>query len=60
MAKKTPAEKQSESAEIEGAELDKVTGGTNAQVGQTTQTTVSPRDPASGLPTGKRMHKPLI
>ena len=37
--------------ELLDEELDEVVGGTNE--------VVSPRDPASGLPTGKRMHKPI-
>ena len=36
--------------ELLDEELDEVVGGTE---------TVAPRDPASGLPTGKRMHKPI-
>jgi hypothetical protein len=34
-------------------ELDKVSGGTTHEI-------VSPRDSASGLPTGKRQHKPFV
>jgi hypothetical protein len=37
--------------ELLDEELDEVVGGAHE--------IVSPRDPASGLPTGKRMHKPL-
>jgi hypothetical protein len=35
-------------SELTDQQLDKVCGGT-----------ISPRDAASGLPTGKRMHKPF-
>ena len=35
--------------ELAESELDKVAGGI-----------ISPRDPASGLPTGKRSHKPFV
>jgi hypothetical protein len=37
-------------AELTEDQLEKVSGG---------QAIVSPRDAASGLPTGKRMHKPF-
>ena len=37
-------------APLTSADLSKVTGG---------DTTTPPREPASGLPTGKRMHKPI-
>jgi hypothetical protein len=43
-------------------QLRRVTGGSEdsaIELGETNPTIVSPRDPASGLPTGKRMHKPL-
>jgi hypothetical protein len=39
-----------EDLEVEQDDAENVTGGTEI---------VSPRDPASGLPTGKRMHKPF-
>ena len=38
--------------ELTDDQLEKVSGGTHA--------IVSPRDAASGLPTGKRMHKPFV
>jgi hypothetical protein len=42
-------------AQLTEDQLEKATGGTiNVQ-----HTIVSPRDAASGLPTGKRMHKPF-
>ena len=42
-------------AQLTEDQLEKAAGGTtNVQ-----HTIVSPRDAASGLPTGKRMHKPL-
>jgi hypothetical protein len=45
----TPATRADTSkSELTEQELDKVCGGI-----------ISPRDAASGLPTGKRMHKPL-
>jgi len=39
--------------------LVQMSGGTAGQVTPATHEIVSPRDPASGLPTGKRMHKPF-
>jgi len=59
MAKKPPVEKPTDAPALDQAELDRVTGGTPAQVTPATHEIVSPRDPASGLPTGKRMHKPF-
>jgi hypothetical protein len=50
MAKKPPAEKPRETPALDEAELDAVTGGQGA-----THAIVSPRDPASGLATGKRI-----
>jgi hypothetical protein len=52
--------------ELADEELDGVSGGTAAALDTNGAGTppddgvdvVSPRDPASGLPTGKRMHKP--
>ena len=41
--------------ELTDQDLDKVAGGT----AETDTNVVSPRDAASGLPTGKRMHKPF-
>ena len=43
-------------SELSEAQLDAASGGA-LNVGHTI---VSPRDPASGLPTGKRMHKPFV
>lgn len=40
-----------EDLEISTEDAESVKGGTDA--------VVTPRDPASGLPTGKRMHKPF-
>lgn len=40
-----------EDLDVEQEDAEDVKGGTEI---------VSPRDPASGLPTGKRMHKPFI
>jgi type VI secretion system secreted protein Hcp len=43
-------------SELTQDQLEQVSGGTvNVQ-----HTIVSPRDAASGLPTGKRMHKPFV
>jgi hypothetical protein len=42
--------------QLSEAQLDTASGGA-LNVGHTI---VSPRDPASGLPTGKRMHKPFV
>jgi len=44
--------------DLEGSVQDKGFRGTTA-VSSFTQGVVSPRDPASGLPTGKRQHKPI-
>jgi type VI secretion system secreted protein Hcp len=59
MKKNDPKREQSTEApvsELTRDQLDQVAGGTvNVQ-----HTIVSPRDPASGLPTGKRMHKPFV
>ena len=41
---------EASSAELTEDQLEKVSGG---------RAIVSPRDAASGLPTGKRMHKPF-
>ena len=56
--------------ELEDEQLSDVSGGagsTHQQPGPPTVTglmeeegVTSPRDPASGLPTGKRMHKPIV
>jgi hypothetical protein len=43
---------------ISVADFTKAVGGTTKLQGNTLVT--SPRDPASGLPTGKRMHKPFV
>jgi hypothetical protein len=43
-------EPEPEDLDVDRADADDVKGG---------QEIVSPRDPASGLPTGKRQHKPL-
>jgi hypothetical protein len=59
MAKKPVTENHAEIQDLDDAALDGVTGGTT--VGDEVATdVVSPRDPASGLPTGKRMHKPFV
>ena len=51
-----PAQEAGEdTAELSLDELSKVTGGTASAP----HTIASPRDPASGLPTGKRLHKPF-
>lgn len=49
---KAPAAKRPKASahELTEDELNMATGGT---------ATITPRDPASGLPTGKRMHKPF-
>jgi len=49
---KAPAAKRPKGSahELSEDELNMATGGT---------ATITPRDPASGLPTGKRMHKPF-
>lgn len=55
----TPKEpvRQHETADaLQDAELDEVTGG---GVIAPQHAINSPRDPASGLPTGKRQHKPM-
>ena len=58
MKKTDPKREQGTEApisELTQDQLDQAAGGTaNVQ-----HTIVSPRDAASGLPTGKRMHKPL-
>jgi len=59
MAKKPSVEKPAQAPALDPAELDGVSGGTAGQVTPATHEIVSPRDPASGLPTGKRMHKPF-
>jgi hypothetical protein len=41
-----------------GASRQELTDDQLARVSAGTHAIVSPRDPASGLPTGKRMHKP--
>jgi hypothetical protein len=59
MAKKPTTEKHAEMQALDDAALDGVTGGTAAG-GEVAKEVISPRDPASGLPTGKRMHKPFV
>jgi len=58
----TPASSVGEKGNPDGAlrddELARVSGGTTGE--QASHEIVSPRDAASGLPTGKRMHKPLV
>jgi hypothetical protein len=44
-------EERLDDLDVSPEESEDVKGGTDA--------VVSPRDPASGLPTGKRMHKPF-
>jgi bacteriocin-like protein len=49
--------------ELSDDELAAVSGGTmesTTEVIAVSHEIVSPRDPASGLPTGKRMHKPFV
>jgi hypothetical protein len=43
------AKQDSSASELPEADMDEIVGGA----------TISPRDAASGLPTGKRMHKPI-
>ena len=56
-------ERPSEFHVLDDADLDAVTGGSIIDVAidlwHAVTTITSPRDPASGLPTGQRMHKPL-
>ena len=56
---KKPPQVKSEQ-ELSEDELAQVVGGLSNALGTlpVSNTIVSPRDPASGLPTGKRMHKP--
>ena len=56
--KKQPQVKSEQ--ELSEDELAQVVGGLANTLGTlpVSNTIVSPRDPASGLPTGKRMHKP--
>lgn len=46
---------EAEKNELTEGQLDKAAGGTT----NVEHTIVSPRDAASGLPTGKRIHKPI-
>ena len=53
--------------ELEDEQLSNVSGGASVQPGPPNVTELmeeegvtSPRDPASGLPTGKRQHKPAL
>ena len=71
MPKKKASKKDRAVAELSDKELDGVSGGAtigtpppinddiqqSAPIGDSQ--IASPRDPASGLPTGKRMHKPF-
>jgi len=53
-------ENQADIRILDGAELDRATGGSIVDVvSDVWDAVTSPRDPASGLPTGKRMHGPL-
>jgi type VI secretion system secreted protein Hcp len=47
---------------LDEAELDVVNGGSifDVFIEALNHTITSPRDAASGLPTGKRMHKPIV
>ena len=66
---KKKGRKSAQGSEASEEDLARVVGGVNpsAQPPPTNDTPppigdsniVSPRDPASGLPTGKRMHKPV-
>ena len=51
--------KGQKSGEIKGSVTQKGREGT-VMVIATSHEVISPRDPASGLPTGKRMHKPFV
>ena len=64
-----PSDPTDRSEELNDDELAKVAGGVaiglqpppiGDQPPPTGDKIVSPRDPASGLPTGQRMHKPVV
>jgi type VI secretion system (T6SS) effector Hcp len=55
--------KEEGTGELEDEQLSDVSGGVGGVPGtglMEEEGVVSPRDPASGLPTGKRMHKPFV
>jgi hypothetical protein len=58
MAKKPATDKHSETQAFDDAALDGVAGGTAAG-GEVAKEVISPRDSASGLPSGQRIHKPF-
>jgi len=58
--KASKAEESHSQEELADDELEKVAGGIDGATPPPIMSeVVSPRDPASGLPTGKRMHKPI-
>lgn len=62
MSKKSPkvsSKSKKAKGELNDEELDKVTGAGIVPETQLNQV-ASPRDPASGLPTGLRMNKPFV
>ena len=66
MTIKRSSENQPGIRSLDAAELETVNGGSVTDLiidpfqGLFDGTIISPRDPASGLPTGKRMHKPFV